>query len=403
MNKIMFYPEKSSPYCACFVVSGRKFRRFFRRESEAKEYLRRTTDKIRELGTNALFFPQEERDEYAAAKEIATAAGYGTLVEAMNALLDRHEAGAIKLPRASGLPAPSLVEAYEEFLDSKKRLGRAEETLRDIRQRVGKFAREHENIPFERLTQRHVEEWCASGGTPITCRNRFSVLLTFLRFCKRKGYTALPLDFDKSTFLPRILKRQKNVFSLDETKNLLRFVSTSERYVVYLPFFAIQLFCGVRRTETERMTWSMIDLAAREIHLPAEITKTGDEHILRPPFIPETVFAWLAPFAELSPKPRRIVSPCAKVWARFSDDFSQWKTNAPRHTFATMHVSLRGDPAATALVLRHRNQQKLWSNYLARLVPAADAEAYFALRPDPGIRDFAQNAYDAFRSKGGKW
>lgn len=52
-----------------------------------------------------------------------------------------------------------------------------------------------------------------------------------------------------------------------------------------------------------------------------------------------------------------------------------------RHTFATMHVSLHGDPAKTAVLLRHRNQQRLWQNYLASLVSEEDAKAYFELSP----------------------
>lgn len=58
-----------------------------------------------------------------------------------------------------------------------------------------------------------------------------------------------------------------------------------------------------------------------------------------------------------------------------------WPSNAMRHSFATYDLSAHRDQNATALKLRHQSARKLWSNYLATLIPAKDAAAYFQIQP----------------------
>lgn len=195
----------------------------------------------------------------------------------------------------------------------------------------------------------------------------------------------MPLDFERRDFLPRELKKQKTVFSLADVRDILDVVQEEPAFRRFIPFFALQLFCGIRRAEAERMRWEWIDFERKEIRMPAEITKTGDEHIMRQPFLPETVFRWLSPFRPTVFTDAKILSPSTTMWAAITRRIGKWERNGMRHTFATMHVSLHGDPAKTAVLLRHRNQQRLWQNYLARLVPEDEARAYFALSPQNAL------------------
>lgn len=387
MKNISYVAGRRSPWCVCTTVAGQKKRKFFATETEAKNYLRALRSKTKTDGLNAMFFSPAERADYEQALSVATERGFNRILPFITSLLTHGIGIATGARQACENVKPvSIMDAYYQYYESKEKIGRRTTTLDEIRSRVRQFAEAHKEIPFSKLTQKHVEAWCVSGNkSPRTCKNRFSVIVSFLRWTKRRGYHSLPLDFDKSEFLPRILNKQKTVFSVEEVRNLLDVLQEEPSFRRYIPFYAIQLFCGLRRGEAERMHWNWIDIPNKTIHLPAEITKTGDEHVMREPFLPSTVFAWLAPFAPTVNKTAKIIHPSVGKRAEITKQFGHWEHNGMRHTFATMHVSLHGDPAKTAILLRHRNQGRLWQNYLARLVSEEDARQYFALKPQDAL------------------
>lgn len=391
MKNIVYVKNRKSPWCVCTTIAGEKRRKFFARESDAKEYLRDFRRKIRDNGINALFFSASERTDYEESLALAKSHGYDRILALLAALINNTKTPQPQQPHPQSAPQPrkiSIPDAAFQYYEEKERVGRRRETLRDIRNRVMRFADRFAAQPFASLTQKQIEDWCLDGkSSPRTRRNNFCAVLSFLRWAKRRGYHSLPLDFDRTAFLPRELKKQKTVFSLQEVREFLNLLQEEPIFRRFIPFFALQLFCGIRRAEAERIRWDWIDIEKKQILLPAEITKTGEEHILRPPFLPETVFAWLAPFRPSLNSSEKIPVPTSVQRERISHRFGKWQHNGSRHTFATMHVSLHGDPAKTAVILRHRNQQRLWQNYLARLVPEDDARAYFALAPSAALLD----------------
>ena len=91
--------------------------------------------------------------------------------------------------------------------------------------------------------------------------------------------------------------------------------------------------------------------------------------------LPENLWAWLEKYPT-------IIQPGKKLRKSLIDEWKgEWKHNGLRHTFATMHVSLHQNPAKTSLILRHRNQQRLWQNYLANPVSKDEARRYFSIVP----------------------
>lgn len=396
MKNISYVKNRKSPWCVCTTIAGEKRRKFFARESEAKEYLREFRRKIRENGVNSLFFSASERTDYEESLSLAKENGYERVLSFLSALMNGAKNSSS--PSAPSAHAPktraiSITDAAFQYYEEKERVGRRRETLRDIRNRVMKFADTFAAQPFSHLTQKQVEDWCLSGkASPRTCRNNFCAVHSFLRWAKRRGYHSLPLDFDRSAFLPRELKKQKSVFSLQDVREFLDLLQAEPIFRRFIPFFTLQLFCGIRRAEAERLRWEWIDIDKKQIRLPAEITKTGEEHIMRPPFLPDTVFAWLSPFRPADNSSAKIPVPTSVQRERIAARFGKWQHNGMRHTFATMHVSLHGDPAKTALLLRHRNQQRLWQNYLARLVPEDEARTFFALAPHAELSSLAKSA-----------
>lgn len=377
---ISYFKGRKSPWCFDVRVKGKRIRKFFKTEAKAKLYAREFSKQKEKYGLEAMSFPPEERADYKLCLEEAKKRGFTTVFKLITALFNAKDAQNTAYNAIS--QGKTVKDAFREFLDEKSAQKRADRTIKDLRSRCGRFADAF--LHFSDITQAKVEQWCISQNTsPRTARNNFVAVRTFLAWARRRGYHSMPLDFDRSSFLPRELKKQKAVFSLSQCKQLLDLLQQNTTYRRLIPFFALQLFCGIRRAEVERMTWDLIDFEKKSIRLPAEITKTGDEHIMRPPFLPPTVFAWLAPFAPTVNKTAKIQKPSEWTRANIAKELPfQWENNGMRHTFATMHVSLHGDPAKTAVLLRHRNQQRLWQNYLARLIPEEDAKAYFDMRPN---------------------
>ena len=364
------------------MVAGRRITKSFASEAEARRFAREFEAEMKRSGIDGLFFAPLQRQDYEEASKIAKKEGFDSVVGFVRALQARvRETGA----GTSSVATKTIKDAFEEFMESKVRAGRAAATLKDLRLRVGGFVRAFGGKGFERLRDSDVEAWSASGACDArTKRNNFTAVLGFLRWAKRRGYHSLPLVFERREFLPRELKKQKPVFSLGQVRRIFDVLEGRDAWTRFIPHFALRFFAGLRTAEAERMRWEWIDCKREQIRIPAEITKTGEEHVMRAPFLPNTVFEWLRVYGS-GRKRGGVAFPCKKTAVKIRAAFGlKWAHNGARHTFATMHVSLNGNPASTALLLRHRNQQRLWQNYLARLVSEEEAKAYFLLLPKKG-------------------
>lgn len=375
MKNVFFCKSRTtSPWCFAIKIKGNQIRKFFNSEAKANRYAREFKRQREQNGLEAISFNPEERADYKLALAEAQKRGFKTVFECIMATentLTCHQKTETSKPTQ---------DALSEYIAEKEALKRSKSTIQDIRVRVGRFTKCFPN--FGGISESKIEKWCIQGGSPRSCRNNFIVVQSFLRWAKRRNYHSLNLNFERSAFLPRELKKNKSIFTLAQVNAILDLLQDEPTFRRFIPFFALQLFCGIRRAEAERMTWDLIDIEKKHIRLPAEITKTGDEHIMRPPFLPETVFEWLKPFAPTVNTKSKILFPSEWIRGNIVERLGfPWENNGMRHTFATMHVSLHGDPAKTAVLLRHRNQQRLWQNYLAKLISEEDASAYFELKP----------------------
>lgn len=379
------------PFCVCVTINGKRRREFFATEAEARRRLASIRSEQKLFGAEATNMSARERAEFITAKHILARArldGLPSVLDAVRAYVElavRERAEARERERRKTAPSPE--EALVLYLETKAAGGRSEYTQRDARLRVGRFVRElrRRRVVLSAIAPRDVEAFCVRPSVSArTCRNDFAAVAAFLRFCARRGWLAFEpgAALDPKAFLPRVLAKAKTVFSLAETRRFFDELERTPRFRKLIPFYALEFFCGIRRAEAERMRWKWIDVVRKEIRLPAEITKTGEEFVLRAPFLPPTVFAWLSVYrgACAVTADGRVAAP-TKREHDVIERVCGWRRNVARHTFATMHVSLYGNAAKTAVLLRHRNQERLWRNYLASLVPEADARAYFELAP----------------------
>lgn len=154
---------------------------------------------------------------------------------------------------------------------------------------------------------------------------------------------------------------------------------------------ALMLFAGIRPEEIAGhdkpwLRWEHINLPARFIRIPAEISKTGKTRLLEQ--LPATLWLWLTPgvpgHRNISPVTARILRTRARTAARLD----HWPHDCFRHTAATYLLTYTRDAGRVSEWLGHEGRPTLLHQvYRGQLtldrtqVDHATATAYHALRP----------------------
>jgi integrase len=145
-----------------------------------------------------------------------------------------------------------------------------------------------------------------------------------------------------------------------------------------LPYYAIALFAGLRRSEICRLSWDNIKWAKGIIELRGRNTKVGQS---RYPVLCEALLAFLEPYKGSSGwiVPRNRVRELMEE-TREAAGITEWPANALRHSFCSYYVALHQDAAKTAFAAGHSTTKTTYDHYL-HLVEEDAAKKYFAIRP----------------------
>ena len=274
-----------------------------------------------------------------------------------------------------------VAAVWFEFLEWLEQTGRSAGHIRNVKAAGKRFCAAFGDEPLLSVSAAKIVAWLLGlGVSPKTQRNLRGEVRSFFSFAKNvKGYIAEIPDVDARA-LTRLKKSSVGILSAAESEALLRAVEATEPR--FLPFYALRLFAGLRTSEAARMRWEWIDFAKKTIRVPGffegeRVCKTGEDWLLLPGIIPETVFAWLE-------TGRRSSGPVPAPNHRRRDAMARRFSiprNALRHTFATMHLALTRDEGKTCLATRHTNLGTFRSHYRGVNQTAAEAAAFWALRP----------------------
>ena len=363
---IFYEQNRKSPWGLCYVANGTRKRKFFKTKSEAQQKLIELQNEQERFGLNSLVFDPRERADYIECKRILAKIGFVGLVSSF-------------VSRAAQKPENRVVKqdfllAFDEYYKSKEKLKRRPTTLETLLRYARPFC-EHfaRRKTIDELTKSDVEQYTVRPKwSPRTCRNVFTNILSFLNFCHTRDWLSFAPVFNKKSILPKEPKKPVETFSVSELESFFRTLENS-RYKDLCGFYAIQAFCGLRHAEADKISIDDVDFENRTVKLSHDITKTGDTWTLRD--LPDNLWVWLEKYPRIISPTECRTNNLKRLWG------GKWKHNGLRHTFATMHVSLHQNPARTSLILRHRNQQRLWQNYLANPVAKEEAERYFAIVP----------------------
>ena len=222
------------------------------------------------------------------------------------------------------------------------------------------------------ITSGDVDHWIQSLNVGPQTQNNFRAVLSAMwTFAVRRGYAATNVIqlVDKTS----VVRDHIPTFSFEQLTTLLAAAPPE-----YLPVLAIGAFAGLRPEEINKLQWEDLDFQERTIRVNASAAKTRKKRFAE---ISDNLLAWLQPYAgrtgSLAPrnlqKLRRATMKAAGI--------EKWPQDVLRHSFASAHYAFHRDPARTAVIMGHRDQNMLLTHYRDLMRPS-EAAKYWQIAPE---------------------
>jgi integrase len=296
-----------------------------------------------------------------------------SLLEAVNFYL-RH--------RANGTTGQIVADAVEEFRQAKKAAGRSDAYLKEIKYRLGGFAKAF-NLEVRELVAQDVADYLERLNLhPRTYNNQLSMLRTFLRFCQVRGWLSKHENLLSSAERRSRKQSEIEIFTPGELRKILA-VATPH----VATCFALQAFSGIRTAELLRLTWHDLERRPGYIEITAQQAKTGARRLIP---IASNLAAWL----------RAAPHNGNRLWNRSSNRYVvaqalaasnagiAWRKNALRHSFISYRLALRQDVAAVSLEAGN-SARVVFTNY-RELCAEAEAYDWFSIMPPDAPANIVQ-------------
>jgi len=343
--------------------------KYFISKADAKSFAEQKAIELLNEGRKHADFTDDERKAVTRSREMAanfTAAGVkGFTLDAALTFYSDH----LNLRRRS----VTLLVAYDEFVDTRQKEGVSASHLRDFKYRLERFVKKHAKRLVAEISTKEVDEWLFSLKNSAQSRDKHRRLLhNFFGYCSGRGYCdENPVSRAAKV---KVIRKAPGILSPAETA---AFLAASPAEIV--PAMAIGFFAGLRTAEIARLDWKQIDLKRGFIEVTAANAKSSQRRLVA---ITPNLKAWLEPHRQLS-------GPVRLSEMRHKDRFDiaraetgiKWPSNACRHSFASYHLAMNQDAAATALQLGHANTAVLFQHYRELATPET-AKAYFDITPE---------------------
>jgi len=352
-----------------FLLDLRAFgqgRKFFKTRAEADSERLRQITSLERHGREAVGLSQREMSDFITAKR--KLAEYGkTIADATSFLVDQLE----RVRRCK----TTVAQLGAEVIEAKRKDGRSEIYLRDLRNILAIFCRDFGDRPIAAITVEELDNWFrALPGSPKTRTNfRANISVLFSYAARRRMIDSNPV---LHTAKPKLPDKPPEIFTVDELRALL---DTAVNRVApeVVPMLAIGAFAGLRDAEIKRLDWSEVDLARGHIEVKAAKAKSARRRIV--PMQPNLT-AWLRPYSAMKGRlvPEGYRSSLDRV--RKAAGLARWPQNGLRHSFASYRLGAIHDAPRVASELGHTSPQMLYSTYRELVLPE-EAERYWEIAP----------------------
>jgi integrase len=415
-ESIYFSSGRKAPWWhavpAALSLTGKRRKEFYKTKELAEDGLRKLRNRTKAYGTSIKSLPPATAKDTAAALEILKEAGITKSLSdlARDYVVRMKERGLSKSFRdaciaflkvkAPDIKPESLVAYIQAFARFTHLDAATISSLTGKPRSYGSAIVRLDDVMLSDVTGDQLEEGlaeCSKSYRAATIR----LLNAFLQYSLKKGWisSSPATKLDKQ----RIKLGEVQVYTPKEAGKIMLAASTptpaipathnrpavpawpAERELI--PFFAITLFAGVRSDELSgeitRLRWENIQLDDGNIHLPANITKTGRR---RDVSIRPALKAWLEWHIATGGNQSGLIVPCKGTTLRnkrrdvFRVAGVKHVQNGARHSFAS-YAAKAESLDIVEKEIGHAGSRELLNRHYRTDIKAAEATAYWSLRP----------------------
>jgi integrase len=371
-----------------YYVDGKRVRKYFETRQAAQTFIQAEKIRRENLGNRATHIDGALAEDALRASDALRSTPY-TLFDAARLVAHAHrklEPYSIRIDDAINAHVAAIErrkcsvtvnQLVDEFIANRRAKGKSEIYLRDLTTRLGRFKLWMEERIIADITSSDVDHWIQSLKVGPQTQNNFRAVLSAMwTFAVRRSYAAANVIqlVDKSS----VVRDHVPTFSVEQLGRLLAVASPE-----YLPVLAIGAFAGLRPEEINKLRWEDLDFHERTIRVNASAAKTRKKRFAE---ISDNLLAWLQPYGDRSgpvappnlQKIRRATMKAAGI--------ENWPQDVLRHSFASAHYGFHRNPAQTALLLGHRDQDMLLTHYRDLMKPTVAAR-YWMILPQIAIKN----------------
>jgi len=342
-----------------------KRRLFFKARAEANAECLRQKTLLERHSREAIGLSQREMSDFITARDKLEKFGE-TINDAVEFRIDH-----LERVRRHGITVEQLTR---ELLETKRKDGRSEIYLRDLRNILAIFVRDFGSRAVAGITVEELDNWLrALRGSPKTRTNfRANIGVLFSLARQRRIITENPIEF---TAKPKLPDNPPEVFAVNELRALLEAAQRVEPDV--LPMLAIGAFAGLRDAEIKRLDWAEVDQTRKHIEITAVKAKSAKRRIVpMEPNLAESLRPYSGKTGRVVPDGYR-----GKIErVRKAAGLTRWPNNGLRHSFASYRLAAIHNAPRVASELGHTSPQMLYSTYREVVVPE-EAERYWKITP----------------------
>ncbi len=376
--------------------NGKRADRFFTNETDALAFAKEQRKETGETGTAFGSMSEDERSALAFwrafVKDTAPAPP-----ELLAVLKD------FKKSWLASKASVTITTAIEKFIAHHEADGSSERHIASLRSRLGRFEKDKGECIVSTITTGAFTDWlnglratradCKGEKlTAVTRHNLTRSLRSFFAFAMERGWTlSNPVPATKRSKSKTAKLATKKAPEIMLPADIARFIKAIQAKAPSLvPFWSLKFFAGIRDAEAARMDWNMIDFETGQIHLPANVSKTGEDRTMK---IEPNLAAWLQPFTQASGKiapgdttrKRGFKKAIASLSVKESKDGPAkpfvFPSNAARHCFGTFHLFHFRDAGETALQLGHKGNPAMLHEHYKNPTAEKHAGAFWKIVP----------------------
>lgn len=374
---------------AGLYVAGKRVRRYFGTEAEAKTFIEQQQVRQDNLGARAAHVDGRLVEDAVECEALLRARGIRLLDAVRDWLAARGELkdfpavpvaeaakhyGNLLRDRARSW---TVDEASEHWLASREKKDRSTAYLVDARRRLGDFRETFGSTSLADITTEAVDTWANGLGMAAqSVRNYLTVLSSMFSYAVKVGKS--PRNPVQNVERPDVVRDEAGILSPQELRDLLHHLPNDT-----VPYVVLSAFAGLRPAEVRRLTWQDINFNTGLVTVKSGTSKTKRRRTVP---MTDNLKAWLRPLAkddglvvalaDLTVRQKRIKPARAKA------KLDHWPHDCMRHSAASYWLQIEADAARVALWLGH-SQEVLHEHYKGLVKDPKDAAEWFSIMPPP--------------------